>query len=92
MKEKITKYRITQEGKKGYFMAGFFPNSGWKIRNVFVFNRKCWFIFTSEAEVQEYLMELKNECEKQRGRWKEWTETALNVVKKLKCESYEEEI
>jgi len=84
------RYRITRKDRKGYFLTGFFPNSGGETKTVFAFSKYSWFTFTSEAEAQKYLVELQNECEKQRARWKEWTETALQVIKHLEIESYEE--
>jgi hypothetical protein len=65
-------------------LNSFHSNGGFEIKDVFPCSNNCYSVFSTEEEAQEYLSYIFVECENQRGRWKDWTDKALNFAKTLK--------
>ena len=83
----MKKYRI--RNKSGNYLTGFYPNGGWKIKDVFACSRKSWFNFQTMDEAIEYLQSMKKRCIEQSERWGDWLDVALKYVKSLDIESIE---
>ncbi len=74
--------------KKGSFLTGFYSNGGFEIKDVFAFSKNNWFVFKTEKEVQNKLLDIIKECKKQEDRWGDWTEKAVKFAKTLDYEEY----
>ena len=68
-------------------LTSFHSNGGWDIKDVFPCSRKCYMFFSSEAEAQEHLDYIIGKCEKERYRWGNWTDKALEFAHKLTVSS-----
>ena len=68
-------------------LSAFHSNGGWEIKDVFPCSRNNYYVFDTEEKAYNKIAYMINQCNEQRPRWKEWTDTALNYVKAMKVKA-----
>jgi len=75
-------YTITNQHNSK--LCAFHSNGGWEINDVFPCGKDSWYCFASKAKAQAFITRIIDDCERQRARWGNWTDTAIQFAKKLK--------
>ena len=66
-------------------LQGFHSNEGWDIKNVFPCGWCSQFLtFTTKKETKDFKLYMFKEARKQRKRWENWGDTAINFIDNLK--------
>ena len=75
-------YRIVNKNNR--YLSAFHFNGGWEIKDVFPCSKYSWIIFDNKKNAEDYLSYMLETCIKQKERWGEWLNTALQFLKTLR--------
>lgn len=64
-------------------LCAFHSNGGWEIEDVFPCGKDSYVVFPSRQEAENFIIKMITESEKQRNRWKEWTDEAKKFIHTL---------
>lgn len=64
-------------------LCSFHSNGGWEMDDVFPCGKASYVVFKNRKEAEEYITYMVTESEKQRSRWQEWTDQAIQFIHRL---------